>query len=368
MRDTPSSGRAEKAPEITPVPGMCRYLIWFAAAFLLSAAIFLLSLTSRFGGAGQDVFAQITMDGNADWYRNAGGRYIRQIQDQDIFYSNVGHSVASARASDIVFLGPSFVNAAIDRETLRSSPLLRQLKIYNMAFGGIRGGEFSRRIIDRWGIRVPLWVINADDQFVHFFSDDLNLTIRSAKTPIAAAGRSRIRGYLTVVGRNLRWRFEDWIAAWQAGQLSPSGRFGVYRNVSNGDMMLDTNPIYVATNNKPMRLERDPDCHTNPSVIEYARNFLREIGGNVVLMLVPQSQLCVRQAVELASALNIELIAPPPFDGLTSTDGGGHLDKWGAEKFTSYLAAKLVETAAFKRAFGGKLRNLEQGASAAPPG
>ena len=32
----------------------------------------------------------------------------------------------------------------------------------------------------------------------------------------------------------------------------------------------------------------------------------------------------------MAKALNVELIAPP-FDGLTTVDGGGHLDKKGAK-------------------------------------
>jgi hypothetical protein len=104
-----------------------------------------------------------------------------------------------------------------------------------------------------------------------------------------------------------------------------------------------------------LRLARDPNCDTNPVVVNYAREFLNEVGGNVVFILVPHSQACVRQAAELARALNVELIAPPPFDGLTTVDGGGHLDKKGAEKFTSYLAAELVKTTAFKKAFSSKL-------------
>ena len=89
--------------------------------------------------------------------------------------------VLAVEAADIVFLGPSFVSYAVERETLKSSKQLSQLKIYNMAFVGIRGGEFSRLIIDRSGISPPLWIINVDDQFVHFFSDDLNVTLGSAE-------------------------------------------------------------------------------------------------------------------------------------------------------------------------------------------
>jgi hypothetical protein len=343
---------------IKPAPGvMPRYLLALAGALTLIGSLLLMafSFVSGDGGVAHDFFSQVAKDGDPNWYRDYGGRYISQIQDQDIFYSNIGQSIAAAKAADIVFLGPSFVSYAIDREALQSSLSLGRLKIYNMAFVGIRAGEFSRRVINRWGIRAPLWIINVDDQFVHFFSDDLNLTLGPEKMPIAAVQRSRMKGYLTVVGRNSRWRLEDLSLAIQRGDYSlATPFFGLYRNVSKGDMLLDANPAYIANGNKPMLLARDENCHTNPAVVDYARRFLHEIGGNVVFMLVPHSQSCVRQAEELASALNVELIAPP-FDGLTTVDGGGHLDKKGAKKFSSYLITELVKTTAFKRAFASKL-------------
>jgi hypothetical protein len=316
------------------------------AALLISGIAFLPG-----GSAATDHISGIARQGDANWYRDFGGRRIPQIQDQDIFYTNVGSSVAAANAADIVFLGPSFVSYAIDRQTLQSSRQLGHLNIYNMAFIGIRGGEFSRRVIARWHIRPPLWVINVDDQFVHFFSGDLNVTLGPEKMPVAAAGRNRLRGYLTVLGRNLRWRLEDTLAAIQDGHFTDTG---LYRNASNGDMGLDANPGYVADNNRALPLARDPNCDTNPDVVNYARTFLNEVGGHVVLMLVPHSQACVRQAAELAKALNVELIVPS-FDGLTTIDGGGHLDKRGAEKFTSHLAAELVKTEAFKQALSAKV-------------
>ncbi|GLH77335.1 hypothetical protein SSBR45G_22430 [Bradyrhizobium sp. SSBR45G] len=305
-----------------------------------------------------DHFSQIERAGDRNWYRNFGGRQIPQIQDQDIFYSNIGSSIAAARAADVVFLGPSFVSYAIDRQTLQSSDQLNRLKLYNMAFVGIRGGEFSRRVIGRWDIRAPLWVINVDDQFAHFFSRDLNVTLGPQKVPLAAVTRDRLRGYLTVIGRNLRWRLEDVVSAAQAGQFSDSG---LYRSVSTGDMALEVNPSYVAAGNKPMRSERDQACDIPADAVSNARAFLKEIGGQVVFMLVPHSQSCVRQAEQLAGALGVELIAPP-FDGLTTLDGGGHLDKKGAETYTRYLADELVKTRAFKAAFASR---TNRGAGAA---
>lgn len=321
-----------------------RYLMLIVGSLALEIALL---LTPYFvmpddRGVAHDFFGQVTKAGDANWYRDVGGRQNPQIQDQDIFYSNIGHSIAAARASDIVFLGPSFVSRGIDRQTLQASPQLDRLKIYNMSFVGIRGGEFSRRIIQRWHIRPRLWVINADDQFVHFFSDDLNLTIRDEKTPIVAAERSRFRAYLTVLGRNIRWRIEDW-------KIGRPG--GEYRNVATGDL-LNTHRAYDAPDNKRMRVLRGPDCSTNAAVIDYARRMVDEIGGQVVLMLVPPSQICARQAAELAAALGVEFIPPPDDDELTTSDNGGHLDRRGAARFTHYLAGELVKTRAFKTAFG----------------
>jgi len=335
-----------------------RYLLVFIGISLSVALLFLfatLSLSSFDNSATPDYFSQIARDGSSIWYRNFGGRHIPQIQDQDVFYNNVGSSIAAAKSADIIFLGPSFVSYAVDRDTLRASPSLDRLKLYNMAFVGIRGGEFSRRVIERWTIQAPLWVINVDDQFVHFFSSDLNVTLGPQKTPIDAITRNRFSGYLAVVRRNLRWRIEDVTATFRDGRFSQTG---IFRNVVNGDMAVEANPVYLASDNRPLISARDQGCHTTPEVIDYARTFLKQIGGHVVLTLVPHSQACLGQAAELAKALNVELIAPP-FDGLTTVDGGGHLDKRGAEKFTSYMAAELIKTEAFKQAFSAKLSSAE---------
>jgi hypothetical protein len=134
---------------------------------------------------------------------------------------------------------------------------------------------------------------------------------------------------------------------------------GIYRNIEDGDMAVDVNPAYLADNNKPMLSARDQECHIDPEVIDYARAFLNAIGGHAVLTLVPHSQSCRGQAAELAKALDVELITPP-FDGLTTVDGGGHLDKNGARIFTSYLARELVKTVAFQRVFAGRMGGLNQ--------
>jgi hypothetical protein len=292
--------------------------------------------------------ASIPDETNPGWYRDFGGRTVPEIHDQDIFYHNIGRSVASAKAADIVILGPSFSTYAFDRERLRQFSAARGLKVYNMSFIGIRSGEFSRRIIERWGIRAPLWLINVDDQFVHFFSRKTELTIGPVAEPIRTLNLTRLQGFKSAAGRTLRWRYEDWIAAGRNGRKTP---FGLYRSVETGDVNLDVNPRYVANDNALLKISRDPNCHASDETVEIGRQFLKEIGGAAVLTLVPHSQYCPLQAQELAKGLGVEVILPP-VDGYATVDGGGHLDRRSAAIFTEFIMSRLAETKAYKQAFG----------------
>src|SRR5450755_4318535 len=115
MQDAPMPALVDNRPKVEASPGgMQRYLLTLASAIVLGLSLLWIafSVLCYDGGVTHDFFSQIAKEGDENWYRNFGGRHVPQIQDQDIFYSNVGHSVASARASDIVFLGPSFVSYA----------------------------------------------------------------------------------------------------------------------------------------------------------------------------------------------------------------------------------------------------------------
>jgi hypothetical protein len=322
--------------------GASLYLAVFAATLALLTSAFLV-----WGLKGRDHFGSFSLNGDTDFYRDFAGRAVPEIQDQELFYHNLGGSVAAARKADIIFLGPSFVSYALDKTVLRQFEAAHGRQVYNMSFIGIRGGEFSRRIITRWGIRAPLWVINADDQFIHFFSTALDLTLGPTTTTIPATRHSRFRGFLSVAARNMRWRAEDYFSYYRTGDGSVHG---IYRSISTGDATVDVNPQYVADTNKEIPFDRSRDCHTNPETIAIARQYLEDIGGRVVLTLVPHSQYCPAQAYELAKALGIEILVPPDAR-YTTVDGGGHLDRKGAVKFTNFLMTELVKTDAYQNRF-----------------
>jgi hypothetical protein len=319
---------------------------------MLAAAAGLILIVMVWGLRGRDHFAAYPLNGNQAFYRDYSGRSVPEIQDQELFYHNVGGSIAAARNADIILLGPSFVSYAFEPNALRNFEAAQGHDIYNMSFIGIRGGEFSRQIIKRWNVKAPLWVINVDDQFIHFFSRSLDLTLGPATTGIPATFHSRLRGFLSVAGRNLRWRAEDRISALRTGDGSANG---IYRNIRTGDATIDVNSRYGANDNKEIPFDRTRDCHASTETIEIARQYLRDIGGHVVLTLVPHSQYCPNQAHELAKALDVEIIIPPD-TGYTSVDGGGHLDRKSAIKFTSFMMSELLKTEAYRQAFGEKTK------------
>jgi len=331
------AGSTRNAPQIR------RYLFVLATTSTLLASICLI-----LGEKGHDHFASYPLNGDVAFYRDFSGRSVPEIQDQELFYHNLGGSVTAAKAADIIALGPSFVSYALDKPVLRQFETASGRRIYNMSFIGVRGGEFSRRIITRWRIKAPLWVINADDQFIHFFSKSLDLTLGPVTTGIPATVHGRMGGYVSAAARNLRWRTEDYISYYKTGDGSANG---LYRNIATGDVTVELNPQYGAENNKEIPFDRGRECHSNPKTIEIARQYLKDIGGQVVLTLVPHSQYCPAQAYELAKALGIEILVPPDA-GYTTIDGGGHLDQKSAERFTRFLISELIKTDAYKRAFG----------------
>jgi hypothetical protein len=329
-------GRRDNAETTT---GIYLYLFVFAVASTLLVSILLL-----WGLKGHDHFASYPRNGDPAFYRDYSESPAPEIQDQELFYHNVGGSVGAAKAASIIFLGPSFVSYALDRAMLREFESAHSLPIYNMSFIGIRSGEFSRRIITRWKIQGPLWVINADDQFIHFFSKSTDVSLGPNATRIPATLHGRLGGYVSVAARNLRWRVADYI--YRGGGSATE----IYRSVATGDATVEVKPRYTADDNKEISFDRDRGCHTKPETVEIARQYLRDIGGQVVLMLVPHSQYCPDQARELAKALGVEVLIPPGA-GYTTFDGGGHLDRKSAAKFTGFLMTELVKTRAYLKSF-----------------
>ena len=346
--ETPTTQTVDTAAELaTAVPlgprlKFSRYLTIVAAIWGVAVAAFLGTSSNA------DHLGAIPLRGDYSWYLDFGGSFVPEIQDEDLFDHNIGNSIAEAKEADIVFLGPSFVAYALDPDLLRQFGKKNGIRLYNMSFIGIRGGEFSREIIKRWNLHPKLWIINVDDQFIHFFSRSLDLTLGPRTVAIPAANYGRLRGWLAAVGRNMRWRIEYKWVSWRTGS-SPEPQ-GIYRRPDDGGVYLGFNPKYTASDNRLIPVGRNQDCHASGTVIDVGRDYLSDIGGHSILMLVPHSQYCPQQARELAQALGVEAMLAPDAN-YTTVDGGGHLDHAGAVAFTRFILSSLEQSATFRALF-----------------
>jgi hypothetical protein len=327
-----------------------RYLLIIASgalAFLLLVCAAMLRPASQ-NLTGLSDFARIPLLDRNIWYRDLGGRTVPEIQELDLFYHNIGSSIAEARKADIILLGPSFMLYAIDPEELRQFGEKHGLKIYNMAFFGVRSGEFSREIIERWSLHPKLWIINVDDNFDHFFSKALTMWwfISPKSVPIPPVDYDRMKGWASVARRNARWRLEDARAPFVPDH-------SIYRREDDGSVFLGNDPRFGAADNKTINVVREANCHATSESIKIGRDYLASIGGESIFTLVPNSTWCPTQAFELGKELGNEVILPPDAN-YSTVDNGGHLDHRSAVAFTRFLLTELEQSQTFRRSVSGR--------------
>jgi len=326
---------------------MCRIylacLVGVTALILGGASLYL-------GRQASDHFAAISPGGQASWYRDLAGDRVTEIQDQDLFFHNIGASIDHVRQADIVILGSSLVTFAVNADVIRER-LERPfgLKFYNMAFVGVASGEFSRRIIEKYGLHPRLWIINADDGGGggNFFGRNLTRAFGADVKEIQAVHHGRLRARYEVTRRNLRWRFEQFGAVNHLFQPKAGVIPKFDRSSATGAADMRSFPHFLADDNPRVKMTRDPGCHTMPEAIATARDFIRSLGAPVVLTMVPNFHGCLTQVREVAEAIGVETALPARTD-YSSWDGGGHLDHNGAIEFTSDLIGALEKTAAFQ--------------------
>ncbi|HSW71465.1 MAG TPA: hypothetical protein VLH77_05750, partial [Gammaproteobacteria bacterium] len=296
----------------------------------------------------------VPLEGNLNYYQNYGEWPVREIQDRDIFYHNLGPSIENARKADIILVGHSMVMWAFREDLIKEFEQKHGVKIYNLSFAGIASGEFVKKIAKRWGLKPKLWVINADDQMTSFFNpvlDDFGPFGKSTALEVVKYGR--FNSYLKVTGRNLRWRLENKLNHFLPESLKQALGLGpsqvVWRSIENGNWYLEKLAVYTNPANPLIHLKRTSPCPLSSKELEQAKSYLSDLGGNSLFMLVPSENFCSQRVKELASALRREAVMPPNV-AYTTADGGQHLDKKGAIAFTRFFLSSLERTQAFKKA------------------
>jgi hypothetical protein len=182
---------------------------WRAFVATMIAAFSLLAWAAY--SPNQDFISAIPLGHDGSWYSNYELSF--EIQDNDVFFHGIGSSIEHAQQADIIFLGTSRVLFGLDWRLFQNFADTHHLKMFNMAFAGVTGGEFTLRVIRKWNLHPKLWVIDlfalhdVDSMKTSFFysgSDDSDNFGEAAVANVVHYGR--LTSYKNVIFRDLRWR------------------------------------------------------------------------------------------------------------------------------------------------------------------
>jgi hypothetical protein len=347
----PISAKFHPSPNFTP-RSFHRYLGSMALAILCCGIAIV-----AWGMLGErDHFASAPLKGSADWFENYEGLVTRQMQDRDIYFHNIGHSIENARKADIIILGHSVLEFALVNQQIEEFERRYHINIFNMVMPGLASGAFVRRVIKRWDIKPSIWIINADDHPANFFNDAMDDFAASGSSSVQEIAKtSRAIGFFNVARRDIRWAAERAAARYlPAGvargllQYYDSG-VSTWRSTVNGNYNLEQVGVYNQPHDS-IKLIRDQDCHVNAWEIEKARAFFADIGGTPILINVPYERWCPQRVRELADALEVETIITD--DANYSVFDGTHMDKSGGQKYTEFLLNALQHEDSFRRLVG----------------
>jgi len=308
-----------------------------------------------------DHLTAISQGRNSEWYKDLGGFNVSEIQDQDLFYHNIGKSINSAKKADIIILGSSLASFGFNSSVLNekiTKPF--GLKVYNMSFVGVASGEFAKRIALKFELHPRLWIINADDGGGggNFFSRSVIRNFCADTKTISATEHNRLQAFFDVVRRNLLWRIEDLVSHFRLHSVDRSSSQSLipefYRNYQTGEVDMSAFPKYLSLDNPNVYISRPQDCHSQSEVINIAKQFTESIGSRMVLSLVPNIHSCSQQAKEIADSLGVELLLPS-HNNYSSWDKGGHLDLIGSIKFTQDFVGRLIQSKTFKDILSNRL-------------
>ena len=130
-------------------------------------------------------------------------------------------------------------------------------------------------------------------------------------------------------------------------RLPPSLSF---RSAETGNWYLDNWPNSALDNNPNIKLTDDQFCPASPREIEYAKRYVEAIGGVVVLTQVPSKFSCARRVDGIASALAVAALIVDA-EQFSSPDGGGHLDRASARKYSALFFSWLERLPEFRQLF-----------------
>jgi hypothetical protein len=138
-----------------------RQITGYWSTFAATMALITMLLLWWLYEPGQDHLGSISLNGDGSWFHNYEVNF--EIQDQEILFFGIGRSIENAQQADIIFLGPSTVLFGINWRLFEEFERKHHIRMFNMGFAGNWSGEFSLRVIRKWGIPscgsfMPTWL------------------------------------------------------------------------------------------------------------------------------------------------------------------------------------------------------------------
>jgi hypothetical protein len=227
-------------------------------------------------------------------------------------------AIAAARKAEVLFLGNSRLQLGISSRATDEWFASRKHSYYLLGFAYEEKMAFATEILGKLKPAPKAVVINVDK----FFRDELSEPADYALNDHGARGRYRTKQMLQKLHRRL--------CGGMPGLCGDAYAF--YRDIRTGAFMREGGLIAPSATNTESKL----DEALLRKQVALATSFVQKLGvpaSCVILTVVPFEKTPMDEVRALASATNLNLIAPDPM-GFHTSDGG-HLDIDSAERWSA---------------------------------
>jgi hypothetical protein len=254
--------------------------------------------------------------------------------DHVALYHGLCDTVKFMKRADVLFLGTSRMMFGLRQEQLGRTFHRLGMSYYLLGFGHGEPELFPVAIVRQFDLHPKLVIINTDWYFLGARTAFAEKVVRQTSFEACKALFEGTAAH--IARRDLHHLFPHWLHQFE-------GRKGLvlYRSRSNGMWFgPETYPLSIPFSEARVTPATPPQVLL--AMTDFAHRFVQEMearGARVILTYIPSPDGDRKQAEELASRLDLPLIAPT-LTGLDTVDNS-HLSPRSAERFTTAFVAEL---------------------------
>ena len=255
----------------------------------------------------------------------------------DIFYHGWGESVKYAQKADVLILGNSRTLCGFSSEIMREFAQENNIRFYNMSFGFGESLTFPEYIMEKYGLKPKIVIVNANQFFIKEASDYGGKLLKRSSW-------ERFRNFLDDYIKYAHFRtFRKYMPHFLP-DFRIVGDYAYIRSEVDGAwtiLNLQKPSVALRDYTTPTQAE-DYDLQLAKQFNSYVKSW----GGTLVLTYVPYPGADVASIRRFARELDVDFIYPEIQD--LKVFDASHLDDASARKFTI----------AFFKTFEGLMRDV----------